>query len=290
TLGTGAPLPAPASSKPMPTGAAGAGAGRPSASLREKLQGTAAPAAGGSAPRSVESRTAAQRPGEDGDVEPGSPQPGLSSPSIHQPAVVSVAANDQVVALSDPSEATQTSTANHFIEVPTAAIAVADEPTRPDLASECIDAYWSQLLQRVPDTLAAHLKNAQNIATSGPNEVEIRFPLSYLFSMNYCQRDEPLKMLVKLASELAGKPVHIRLKADGSVPAGRSSQPAKPRMGDANRLRPKVVEDDPFVQQAVSIFGGTVVDVRKVLADVAETVAEGRLDEDQELEFEEPDD
>jgi hypothetical protein len=160
-----------------------------------------------------------------------------------------------------------------------ASVAVLEEPSGLEVTAETIDAFWSQVLQQVPDTLANHLKNAQNLASSAPNVVEIRFPRSCLFSMNYCQREEPLGVLTRTAAKVAGKPVRIGFLADAGGPAaGPRSSPAASRRDD-NRLRPKAVENDPFVQQAVQVFGGTVVDVRKVLSE-QRTEATAETDDD----------
>jgi hypothetical protein len=147
------------------------------------------------------------------------------------------------------------------------AVDVMEAIAEPELAAETVDAFWAQLLQQVPDTLASHLKNAHNIANFGPSEVEIHFPRSCLFSMNYCQRGESLSVLSRVAEKLVGSSVKFRFQADAAGPAPATRSTGSTRRSDEGRLRPKAVEIDPFVQQAVQIFGGTVVDVRKVLAE-----------------------
>jgi DNA polymerase-3 subunit gamma/tau len=128
-----------------------------------------------------------------------------------------------------------------------------------------VEGIWAQVIQRVPDALATHLKNAENLAISGPNVLEVRFPRSYLFSMNYCQRPEPRGQLVRIIEELVGKRVEVRCCIDTSTEVRTQASSTRGGRGDEGRLRPKLVENDPFVQQAVAIFGGAVVDVRKVL-------------------------
>lgn len=133
-----------------------------------------------------------------------------------------------------------------------------------DWSPENVEGIWAQVIQRVPDALATHLKNAENLAISGPNVLEVRFPRSYLFSMNYCQRPEPRGQLARIIEELVGKLVEIRFCIDTSTEVRTQAPSTRGGRGDEGRLRPKVVENDPFVQQAVAIFGGAVVDVRKV--------------------------
>ncbi len=134
-----------------------------------------------------------------------------------------------------------------------------------DWSPENVEAIWAQVIQRVPDALATHLKNAEKLAISGPNVLELRFPRSYQFSMNYCQRPEPLDQLVRIIEQLVGRRVEIKLCVDTSKEVRTPAPTSRGGRSDEGRLRPKVVENDPFVQQAVSIFGGTVADVRKVL-------------------------
>jgi hypothetical protein len=148
----------------------------------------------------------------------------------------------------------------------------AEDSTEPSSASAVeftpasVDAFWAQLLRRVPDTLANHLKNAGNLAIFGPNLLEITFPGSYLFSMNYCQRPDTLRQVRECASQLAGRSVEVRFQSNGAAAPPPSSDPRRRPAAD-ERLRPKAVENDPFIQQAATLFGGTVVDVRRILAD-----------------------
>ncbi len=129
---------------------------------------------------------------------------------------------------------------------------------------ETVEEYWTQVLTVAPDALENHLKNACNIAISGPNVLEITFPRTYLFSMKYCQRPEAMEQIRSLVAQMSSNVTDFRFVLDSRTPAAQPARPADdPDL--ENRLRPVVVESDPFVQSAVSIFGGSVVDVRKVL-------------------------
>lgn len=135
-------------------------------------------------------------------------------------------------------------------------VAVADQII--DLQPETIDAIWAQLLVRVQDTIAGHLKNAKRIAISGPNALEIAFPKSYSFSKNYCERPETLRRLEGLAHELVGRNVEFQFCFDESSPPAET-----PRVAAAPVRRTlESVAKDPYVQQVMSVFGGTLVDVR----------------------------
>jgi hypothetical protein len=134
------------------------------------------------------------------------------------------------------------------------------------LSEATLNDLWAQLLEQMPDALVAHMRNAKNLAIIGPNVVEIVFPRSYLFSMNYCRRPDVLRQLSERAQECSGQQIDIRLREDAAQGAATVASPRQKRE-EEDRLRPKAVEDDAFVQQAVSIFGGTVVDVRRVLVE-----------------------
>jgi DNA polymerase-3 subunit gamma/tau len=131
------------------------------------------------------------------------------------------------------------------------------------LQADSVDAFWAQLLVGIPDTLAKHLKNASQVAISGPNALEIVFPKSYLLSKQYCERPETLARLQAFAADLAGHPVQCRARFDEALPANVAGRPMQP----VERRPPEALVRDPFVQQVLAVFGGTVVDVRPVSAD-----------------------
>jgi DNA polymerase-3 subunit gamma/tau len=151
--------------------------------------------------------------------------------------------------------------------------------SRVELSSATLPQFWEQMLAAAPETLAGHLKNASQTAISGPNRLEILFPRSYLFSKSYCERTEPLKKLISVAGQLAGQPVEFRFAVDETAavvarPAPASAPPA------VQRRRTSTVDGDPFVQQALAIFGGQVVEVRTIpQAGVVEAAAEGAVEE-----------
>jgi len=158
------------------------------------------------------------------------------------------------------------------VEAP--AVAVAEPQVQPmELTSESVDAFWSQLLNSAPDTIASKLKNASGIAISGPNLLQVTFPKRYEFSKNYFELPANSKKLETLVAQLAGRDVSCKLVVDHSAPAA-TPRPTSPRPAQSasERTRTSVVDDDPFVQQAVAIFGGQVVEVRKVLVAPAVTV------------------
>ena len=140
--------------------------------------------------------------------------------------------------------------------------------------SEDADTIWSQLIQRVPDALSYQLRNAARVAISGPNVLEVHFPESYLFCMTYCQRPESLGQLAKASEAVAGRQFTFNFYADVPAAGGVSGPTSPAARREDGRLRPKVVDNEPFVQTAVAIFGGTVVDVRKAPAEVRSTLTD----------------
>ena len=138
-----------------------------------------------------------------------------------------------------------------------------DGSERLDLQQETVEAFWSQLLLRSSDTIAAQMKNASQTAISGPNALEIVFPPGYSFSKTYCERPETLRRIESTASTLAGRPIRIVIRGETN-PASIE----KPKAGSAHQPRPRPLESvrsDPFVQQIISVFGGTVVEVRSAV-------------------------
>ncbi len=130
--------------------------------------------------------------------------------------------------------------------------------------------FWTQLKSMTPDTLSVHLKNTVRQAISGPNLLEIVFPKSYLFSKSYCERPVPLKQLEELATQLAGKTIECRFGLDETTQV-KLPKPSTPVAPVVERRSPSSVDKDDFVQEAVAIFGGQVVEVRPVYSNIKST-------------------
>ncbi len=130
--------------------------------------------------------------------------------------------------------------------------------------------FWAQLKSMTPDTLSVHLKNTVRQAISGPNLLEIVFPKSYLFSKSYCERPVPLKQLEELATQLAGKTIECRFGLDETTQV-KLPKPSTPVAPVVERRSPSSVDKDDFVQEAVAIFGGQVVEVRPVYSNIKST-------------------
>lgn len=168
------------------------------------------------------------------------------------------------------------------------ALSEVESPSLPiesiEFSESNLSNFWSQLLTRIPDTLVGHIRNSTRQAISGPNLLEVQFPKSYLFSKSYCERPGPAKTLNEKASELAGQPIDCRFiideSAPGLMPQATKAAPATPVV---ERRSPSSVDNDEFVQEAVHIFGGQVVEVRTVYAKPVLLDVE---DEDGDLDYE----
>ena len=123
--------------------------------------------------------------------------------------------------------------------------------------------FWTQLVANVPDTLKSHLQKSSRQAISGPNLLELVFPKSYLFSKSYCERPDPLKKLNEIASQLAQSEINCRFKIDEKTES-KVPKPTQTTAVQVERRSATSLDKDPYVQEAVNIFGGQVVEVRPV--------------------------
>ncbi|MDB4732953.1 hypothetical protein OAF42_00780, partial [Planctomicrobium sp.] len=132
-----------------------------------------------------------------------------------------------------------------------------------DFKENSLKEFWAQLFSGVPDTIKMHLKNVSGQAISGPNLLEIVFPKSYLFSKTYCERPDPLKKLNEVASELAGEQINCRFRIDEKTEI-KVPKTSKQAAAPVERRSTTSLDKDTYVQEAVTIFGGQVVEVRPV--------------------------
>jgi len=151
------------------------------------------------------------------------------------------------------------------------------------LSAETLDEIWQRILPLVPEILAGHLLNSSHRAISGPNLVEIVFPKSYLFSKSYCERSETSYRLETVTEEITGTPLKFSCSVDAS-----SAEPVRPKTpeqkDEPQRRNKSIVDDDEFVQQAVNIFSGQLVEVRTVHTPIETTDPESELEPQEETE------
>lgn len=205
--------------------------------------------------------------------------PGVgSSSSVQRAPVVQPAARSAENRQSDSTDSTEqlkkNGTPERIADAPSSKVGNpgVEQPTLPvqqfELNAASLPGFWSQLLNGVSNKLNAQLVNSNQQAISGPNLLEIVFPKSYPFSKSYCERPEVLKPLRDLASQLAGKPLEVRIRLDESSAAVSRPQSSQPKVPTSERRNTSVLDKDDLVQEAVAIFGGQVVEVRSVFVPV----------------------
>ena len=126
-------------------------------------------------------------------------------------------------------------------------------PVSVEFREGCEREFWSQVVSHVDDALMSHVKVVSGVAISGPNQLAVTFPGSYHFSRRYCEQAENLAKLESLAGKIAGRPVRIVLRL-----ADVEESVAKPQAAERSSRRQPESTDDPFVQQAMSVFGATI--------------------------------
>ncbi len=132
-----------------------------------------------------------------------------------------------------------------------------------EFAEETLSEFMSEVYTRLGDKVSSHIRRSESIAISGPERLEISFSQSYFLSKQYLEREEILRQLNGVVSQIAGKTIDVILTTAKSKPApDRGPEPAsRPR---PSRRKTSELDQDVFVEQAVSIFSGTVVDVREI--------------------------
>ncbi len=128
-----------------------------------------------------------------------------------------------------------------------------------------VNELWGQLKELVSDALRNHLRNANRTAITGPNRLEISFPRSYAFSKQYLERPEALARVASVIQQLTGVTAECVFSIDQTAEVKIPTPVKVERSRQVERLKTSAVDNDPFVQQAVEIFGAQVGDVRVVL-------------------------
>jgi len=174
-----------------------------------------------------------------------------------------------------------------IVETPTATAEEKDSVAQAVLNSpfteDRMDEFWERLLREVPEKMAEYLQKASKRAISGPNRLEIWFPKSYAFEKRYFENPEACKKLAAVIQEIVGKTIDCQFSVDRNAETGREASPSpeKPRLQE--RRKASAVDGDAFVQMAVSLFGGQVVEVRplpnEIVSSQSEEMMEDQVDE-----------
>ena len=132
------------------------------------------------------------------------------------------------------------------------------------VSEETKDAFFSEVLSLVPDRLQAHLKNASDVAISGPNRLELSFPQSYVLSRQFCERPETLERVAECATQIAGESIEISIALTTETESPSPGQPPTPKRRTTGQQKKPDISGDLYVQQALDIFGGSVIDTREI--------------------------
>ncbi|WP_145031107.1 DNA polymerase III subunit gamma/tau [Caulifigura coniformis] len=146
-------------------------------------------------------------------------------------------------------------------ETPPASV-VNSAPTRA-LAEMTQEDGWGDVLQRLPEQMASHVRKSSERAILGPNGLAVLFGSNYFLSKSYCERPETVSRLAAAVSEVCGTQVTIEIRA--ATPAKPVSVATQTTRNTSSRRPTSSTQNDPFVQQAIALFGGSVAEVRELL-------------------------
>jgi DNA polymerase-3 subunit gamma/tau len=133
---------------------------------------------------------------------------------------------------------------------------------------------WEEVLLQLPEQLASHVRKSQERAILGPKALAVLFGSNYFLSKSYCERPDAVNRLAAAVSQLCGGQVSVQIRASAPAKAATSSTTSNPR-NTSNRRSPSSTQNDPFVQQAIAVFGGSVAEVRETLGTVPGTTEPG---------------
>jgi len=122
-------------------------------------------------------------------------------------------------------------------------------------------AVWSKVLGRLTDMTHTHAKNISRVAITGPNSLVLTLSKRYHLTKTHFERPDQLSRLEKLVAEAVGRPVRISL----TVADDHDQPAAPPKSQAASPVRDPKTSSDPFVQQALEVFGASIVKQENVL-------------------------
>ena len=164
-----------------------------------------------------------------------------------------------------PPEPAQTRSDEALPPTRPAAAPVVATPHRSRALSELAsEEGWEEVLQRLPEQHASHVRKSAERAILGPKALAVLFGSNYFLSKSYCERPEALGRLTAAVSEVCGESIVVQIKAVSAPATSVQSTTSNPR-NTSGRRSPSSVQNDPFVQQAVAMFGGSVAEVRETV-------------------------
>lgn len=136
-------------------------------------------------------------------------------------------------------------------------------PTGPPkivLSHDTFEEFWARLCKIAPDRLSNSLADSKSHELT--DERTIRVTVGTEFSLKFLQSDPTRKRLDAMTAGLTGQPVPFEFVVKESVTA----KPAfiRDRQQEPALRKKSAVEDDTFVQAAIEVFGGQLVQVKSV--------------------------
>jgi hypothetical protein len=123
--------------------------------------------------------------------------------------------------------------------------------------------FLSEVISQIEDKVKLHLSSCSETAISGPNQLEILFPVKYDLSRRYCEKAENLKIIESTASKIAGRQIQIRIKTDLDT-SSHQNEPTPETVPTPVRRASTDLEDvrDPLIHKAIETFNANLVKVQ----------------------------
>jgi DNA polymerase-3 subunit gamma/tau len=133
-----------------------------------------------------------------------------------------------------------------------------------DLADATKQNFLSEVIERIEDKVKLHLSSCSETAISGPNQLEIFFPVKYDLSRRYCEKAENLKMIESTASEVAGRQIQIRIKTDVDTASRQEGATTAEAVPNPPAREPTDLENvqDPLIHKAIDTLNADLVKVQ----------------------------
>lgn len=116
---------------------------------------------------------------------------------------------------------------------------------------------WKSALNELNDMTADYAGTASGVASSGPNRLVVRFQQMYNSSKSFCERPERRQLLEQAVSRIAGKTVRL----DFELTQGDAPHIAAPVSAVSRQQQRQQVTRHPFVERALELFAGEVMQV-----------------------------
>ncbi|MBI5411206.1 MAG: DNA polymerase III subunit gamma/tau [Nitrospirae bacterium] len=247
---TSAPIPPPAGSRtttaPQPR-AGQPGAQPPQPTPRQPVEKTA-PQTSRPAPQAAQPGTRSQPPVQKPSAPPTKPQGEQPSP-----------ARPTGTAQTNPATKPTAATPARPAEAPRSAAAVSTPP---------IQLHWEALLERVESrhpNIAPYLAQGTLAGIEG-NQITLGYPKTASIALSRMMKDETRTVIEGICSELAGRPVRLRVVelTDERTAGPSMAQSRAMKERDQKQALMERTRAHPLVKQALEVFGGELVEVRQV--------------------------